>query len=162
MRMPPASTSLDIILPPSGKSRGSNQSPDYDEEQIIPGLRYPPSWQQSFASQGASRKLCDSSDDDSFHSVTSCNEEALAGIRYPSSWGHHQSMFPQGASNKILEGSDDSFHSAESHHGTNDYGILSSIDPPKTKIMVSIILHSLSVFVAWVLEQYSVHNCMHK
>ena len=80
MRMPPASTSLDIILPSSGKSRGSNQSPDYDEEQIIPGLHYPPSWQQSFASQGASRKLCDSSDDDSFHSVTSCNEESLAGI----------------------------------------------------------------------------------
>ena len=63
-------------------------------------------------------------------------EETIPGIRYPPSWGQQRSMSPQGSSNKILEGSDDSFHSAESHHGTNDYNILSSIEPPKTKIMV--------------------------
>ena len=70
-------------------------------------------------------------------SKSSDDEETPAGIRYPPSWGQHRSMSPQGASNKILEGSDDSFHSAESHHGTNDYSVLSSIDPPKTKIVVS-------------------------
>ena len=62
-------------------------------------------------------------------------EEAIPGIRYPPSWGQHQSVSPQGASKKISEDSSESFHSAESRGP--DYNILSSIDPPKTKIMVS-------------------------
>ena len=51
-------------------------------------------------------------------------EEPITGIRYPPSWGqvpeqHHQSVSPpQGASR---EGSDESFHSDESHHGSTDY-----------------------------------------
>ena len=75
------------------------------------------------------KSRCSSKSDD--------EEETPAGIRYPPSWGQHQSMSPQGSSNNIPEGSDDSFQSAESHHGTTDYSVLSSIDPPKTKIMVS-------------------------
>ena len=66
-------------------------------------------------------------------------EETITGIRYPPSWGQHRSMSPQGASRKISEGSDESLHSAESCHG-NDYSILSSLDPPKTKIMVSCLM----------------------
>ena len=73
----------------------------------------------------------------SSNSPDDTQEEAIPGIRYPPSWGQHRSMSPQGASKKISEGSDESFHSAESHHGA-DYNILSSIDPPKTKIMVSL------------------------
>ena len=89
-------SSSNIRLPPSMKSRGSSNSPDDDQE------------------------------------------EAIHGIRYPPSWGQHRSMSPQGISRKIPpEDSDESFHSAESHRGT-DYNILSSIDPPKTKIMVSL------------------------
>ena len=63
--------------------------------------------------------------------------ETPAGIRYPPSWGLHRSISSQGSSNNLPEGSDDDFQSAESHHDTNGYNILSSIDPPKTKIVVS-------------------------
>ena len=63
-------------------------------------------------------------------------EETITGIRYPPSWGQHRSVPPQGASRKISEDSDESFHSAESLRG-NDYSILTSLDPPKTKVMVS-------------------------
>ena len=73
----------------------------------------------------------------SSNSPDDAQEETIPGIRYPPSWGQYRSMSPQGASKKISEGSSESFHSAESHHGT-DYNILSSIDPPKTKIMVSV------------------------
>ena len=62
--------------------------------------------------------------------------EAIPGIRYPSSWRQHRSISPQRASKKISEDSSESFHSAESHGP--DYNILSSINPPKTKIMVSL------------------------
>ena len=67
--------------------------------------------------------------------TSQASEEAIPGIRYPASWGQHRSMSPQGTSMNISEGSDESFHSAESR-GV-DYSILSSIDPPRTKIMVS-------------------------
>ena len=153
-RSAPVDACSTMRIPPT------NQSPEYDEP-TVPGIHYPPCWGQLFSSQEASRTMSDSSDDDSFHSATSCNkEETPAGIRYPS-WGQHQSMSPQGASNNIPEGSDDGFHSPESHHGTTDYNIF-SINPPKTKIVVSIILHSLSVFTVWVLKQFSVNNCMYK
>ena len=67
-------------------------------------------------------------------SLDRSEDEPIAGIRYPPSW--HQN--PQGTSSKLSpEGSDESFHSAESHRG-NDYSILTSLDPPKTKIMVSL------------------------
>ena len=45
------------------------------------------------------------------------DEKTVLGMRYPPSWGQHQSMSPQGSSNKIPKGFDDSFHSAESHYG---------------------------------------------
>ena len=74
---------------------------------------------------------------DSSNSPVNTREEAIpVGIHLPPSWGQHRSMSPQRKSKKISEGSDESFHSAESHHGA-DYNILSSIDPPKTNIMVS-------------------------
>ena len=76
----------------------------------------------------------------SLHNSTSPvdnKEEPPAGMRLPPSWGHHRSMSPQESTNILPEGSDDDFQSAESHHDTNGYNILSSIDPPKTKIMVS-------------------------
>ena len=63
-------------------------------------------------------------------------EETITGIRYPPSWGQHRSLSPQRASRKISEGSDESFHSAESRHNA-DYTMMTSLDPPKTKIMVS-------------------------
>ena len=73
-------------------------------------------------------------------------DETPIGMRLPPSWGQHRSMSPQGSSNNLPEGSDDSFKSAESHHDTNnDYNILSSIDPPKTKIMVSYSINLNSV-----------------
>ena len=65
-------------------------------------------------------------------------DEPIAGIRYPPSWYRNPPLSPQGSSSKLsTEGSDESFHSAESHRG-NDYSILTSLDPPKTKIMVSL------------------------
>ena len=72
-------------------------------------------------------------------------EEAITGIRYPPSWGQHRSMSPQGASKKISEDSSESFHSAESHGA--DYNILSFIDPPKTKIMVSLTYYVTTLYI---------------
>ena len=93
--IPQLLTSPDIKLPPHNLvSKGSSKSPDDDQEEEIPGIRYPPSWRQ------------------------------------------HRSMSPQGAPSKISEGSDESFHSVESHH-IADYTMMTSLDPPKTKIMVS-------------------------
>ena len=85
-----------VKLPPSLKSRDSSKSPDDDDQEEIPGIRYPPSW------------------------------------------GQHRSMSPQGATScrKMSEGSDESYHSAESHHKP-DYTMMTSLDPPKTEIMVS-------------------------
>ena len=76
-----------------------------------------------------SRGSTNSPDDD--------HEETIPGIRYPPSWGQHRSTSPQGVSRKMSSDSSESFHSAESHHGA-DYNILTSLDPPKTKIMVSL------------------------
>ena len=78
-----------------------------------------------------SRSSSKSPDDD--------QEETITGIRYPPSWGQHRLMSPRGASRKISEDSDESFHSAESLRG-NDYSILTSLDPPKTNIMVSCLI----------------------
>ena len=93
--------------------------------QPISDIRLPP----SMKSRGSS------------NSPDDIREVVIPGIRYPPSWGQHRSMSPQGASNKISEGFCESFHSAESHHGA-DYNVLSSIDPPKTKIMVSLTYQS--------------------
>ena len=68
-------------------------------------------------------------------SSKSDDEETIPGIHYPSNWGQHRSMSPQGSSSNLSEGSDDSFHAADSHHSTTDYNILSSINPPKTKMV---------------------------
>ena len=101
----PLDPSLNIKLPPSMReaklpssirSRGSSKSPDGDNDGIIQGIRYPPSW----PGQGGSKKLSDASEE--------------------------------------------SFHSAESHHD-HDYNMLTSIDPPKTKIMVSLTCHCRTV-----------------
>ena len=70
------------------------------------------------------------------------DQEEITGIRYPPSWGQHRSMSPQGAAScrKMSQGSDESYHSAESHHKADDYTILTSLDPPKTNIMVSCLM----------------------
>jgi len=65
-------------------------------------------------------------------------EETIPGIRYPPSWRQNQPLSPQGASMKISEDSDENYHSAESSHGNNYNNIMMSLDPPKTKIMVSL------------------------
>ena len=63
-------------------------------------------------------------------------EDTITGIHYPPSWGQNQPLSPQGTSKKIPSEGSDEYHSVESQRGT-DYNVLTSLDPPKTKIMVS-------------------------
>ena len=109
----------DVKLLPSMKSRCSSKSPDDDQEEEIPGIRYPPSW------------------------------------------GQHRSMSPQGTTNcrKTSLGSDESFHSAESHHKA-DYTMMTSLDPPKTKIMVNLNVLYMHTYIHTCIHTY-IHTCMH-
>jgi len=58
------------------------------------------------------------------------DEQTLTGIRYPPSWRQNQPMSLQGTSRKMSDSS------SESYHPTNE-DPLTSLDPPRTKIMVS-------------------------
>ena len=114
----PLSTSVDKTGQPSKENSSLNRSSL--SMKIANYNRKPPS---------SIKSRCSSKSDD--------EKETIPGIHYPPSWGQNRSMSPQGSSNKIPEGSDDdSIHSVECHRSTTDYTILSSIDPPKTKIMV--------------------------
>ena len=84
-------------------------------------------------------------------------DEPIAGIRYPPSWHQNPPLSPQGVSSKLSpEDSDESFHSAESHRG-NDYSILTSLDPPKTKIMVSLIITCTGVLICSLISFFVKH-----
>ena len=50
------------------------------------------------------------------HADDDDQDEGIPEIHYPPNWGQHRSLSPQGAARKMSEGSDESFHSAESHH----------------------------------------------
>ena len=97
-------------------------------QHLPPSKQLPPSSDIKLPPSMKSRCSSKSPDDD--------DQEEITGIRYPPSWGQHRSMSPQGAARKMSEGSDESFHSAESHQKA-DYTMMRSLDPPKTKIMVS-------------------------
>ena len=59
------------------------------------------------------------------------NEGAIAGIRYPPSWGQHRTV-PGQSRESPAAGSDESFHSAEPHY------CMASCSKPKKKTMVSL------------------------
>ena len=118
-----------LHVPPSEQHTATNVQPKKPENsatiQGLPQLSPNPEVKLPLlVSKGSSKYPDDDGDQD----------ETITGIRYPPSWGQHRSMSPQGG--KISEGSDESFHSAELHHGA-DYTMMTSLDPPKTKIMVS-------------------------
>ena len=118
-----------LHVPSSEQHTATNIQPKKPENsatiQRLPQLS--PNPEVKLSSYVVSKGSSKSPDDDD-------QDETITGIRYPPSWGQHRSMSPQGG--KISEGSDESFHSAELHHGA-DYTMMTSVNPPKTKMMVS-------------------------
>ena len=105
----------------------STQSRDTTVETTLPGRPCTPSLGHNQLSSHSDIKLPPSIK--STHSPVG-DEQTLTGIRYPPSWRQNQPMSLQGASRKMSESS------SESYHPTNE-DPLTSLDPPRTKIMVS-------------------------
>ena len=139
-------TSQSVVEKPVIKSRDSHspQLPGTSEILSDPDVKLPPSMKSRCSSK---------SPDDN-------QEEEFPGIRYPPSWGQHRSMSPQGTTScrKTSLGSDESFHSAESHH--KDYTMMTSLDPPKTKIMVSLNVLYMHTYIHTCIHTY-IHTCIH-
>ena len=132
-----ASTGISVHSQGSKQSNGYTriQSKSISVEATTPP-KYPPSLRQNQLSSSSDIKLPPSMKSKGASTPDDDQEETIHGIHYPPSWGQYRSMSPQGASRKISEGSSESFYSAESPHGADT--ILSSLEPPKTKIMVSL------------------------